>query len=245
MVNAPEGNNPREIFTGILENAGKGLHTERLCGFERRLRLEYGADEGRRNPIGQAADLFDIAANRNAIHALPAFGNFTGKHAAITHAAAHFQALCHIGRATHPDAVAVFQREGEKPAVVLRFGRIFYGIARRILSGTAAQVALLQNQARKAALEHLFDVVELGSKIVEACRNPKSHVQQYRICYILHMADQNDKNIKTGETPENPQQENSQDKNAPDFAKLADAASPEGSSINSEDYWFLKLNGNC
>ena len=59
------------------------------------------------------------------------------------------------------------------------------------------------------------------------------------------MADQNDKNIKTGETPENPQQENSQDKNAPDFAKLADAASPEGSSINSGDYWFLKLNGNC
>lgn len=74
------------------------------------------------------------------------------------------------------------------------------------------------------------------------------------------MADQNDTNIKSGETPAgipqagaagaNPQgnsapDNNVPDQNAPDFAKLADAASPEGSSINSEDYWFLKLNGNC
>ena len=69
------------------------------------------------------------------------------------------------------------------------------------------------------------------------------------------MADQNDTNIKSGETPAgipqagaagaNPQGNNALDKNAPDFAKLADTASPEGSSINSEDYWFLKLNGNC
>lgn len=85
------------------------------------------------------------------------------------------------------------------------------------------------------------------------------------IYYILHMADQNNINIKSGETPAgipqagnagvNPQGNNAQEnsapdnnalnKNAPDFAKLADAASPEGSSINSEDYWFLKLNGNC
>ena len=74
------------------------------------------------------------------------------------------------------------------------------------------------------------------------------------------MADQNDTNIKSGKTPAsipqagaagaNPQGNNvpdntAPDKNVPDFAKLADAASPEGSSINSEDYWFLKLNGNC
>ena len=74
------------------------------------------------------------------------------------------------------------------------------------------------------------------------------------------MANQNDTNIKSGETPAgmpqagaagaNPQGNNAPDntapdQNAPDFAKLADAASPEGSSINSEDYWFLKLNGNC
>ena len=79
------------------------------------------------------------------------------------------------------------------------------------------------------------------------------------------MADQNNTNIKSGETPAgipqagaagvNPQGNNAQENsapnsnvpgnNAPDFAKLADAASPEGSSINSEDYWFLKLNGNC
>lgn len=58
------------------------------------------------------------------------------------------------------------------------------------------------------------------------------------------MAEQNDQNIKTGETPENSQQVDSQDKDAQDFAKLADAATTEGSSINSEDYWFLKLNGN-
>ena len=32
---------------------------------------------------------------------------------------------------------------------------------------------------------------------------------------------------------------------ADDLARLADAATSEGSSINSEDYWFLKLNGNC
>ena len=61
------------------------------------------------------------------------------------------------------------------------------------------------------------------------------------------MAEMDNKDFKSGEvnageySPENI----SPDKNAPDFAKLADAASPEGSSINSEDYWFLKLNGNC
>lgn len=61
------------------------------------------------------------------------------------------------------------------------------------------------------------------------------------IYYILRMADMNDKNIQDKNAPGN----NAPGNNAPDFAKLADAASPEGSSINSEDYWFLKLNGNC
>ena len=32
---------------------------------------------------------------------------------------------------------------------------------------------------------------------------------------------------------------------AEDLAKLADGAAAEKSSINSEDYWFLKLNGDC
>ena len=39
--------------------------------------------------------------------------------------------------------------------------------------------------------------------------------------------------------------ENRAQAGADDLAKLADAATTEGSSINSEDYWFLKLNGNC
>lgn len=39
--------------------------------------------------------------------------------------------------------------------------------------------------------------------------------------------------------------QNSAQAGADDLAKLADAATSEGSSINSEDYWFLKLNGNC
>ena len=57
------------------------------------------------------------------------------------------------------------------------------------------------------------------------------------------MAEMDNKDFDTPNTdvPDN----NVQGQNAPDFAKLADAASPEGSSINSEDYWFLKLNGNC
>lgn len=74
------------------------------------------------------------------------------------------------------------------------------------------------------------------------------------IYYILRMADMNDKNIQDKNAPDAasacPQDShalsnNAPGNNAPDFAKLADAASPEGSSINSEDYWFLKLNGNC
>lgn len=69
------------------------------------------------------------------------------------------------------------------------------------------------------------------------------------IYYILRMADMNDKNIQDKNAPDAasacPQESNAPGNNAPDFAKLADAASPEGSSINSEDYWFLKLNGNC
>lgn len=74
------------------------------------------------------------------------------------------------------------------------------------------------------------------------------------IYYILHMADMNDKNIQDKNAPDaasacpqdsNAPGNNAPGNNAPDFAKLADAASPEGSSINSEDYWFLKLNGNC
>jgi hypothetical protein len=74
------------------------------------------------------------------------------------------------------------------------------------------------------------------------------------IYYILRMADMNDKNIQDDNAPDAasacPQDSNAPGNNvpgnnAPDFAKLADAASPEGSSINSEDYWFLKLNGNC
>lgn len=79
------------------------------------------------------------------------------------------------------------------------------------------------------------------------------------IYYILRMADMNDKNIQDDNAPDaasacpqesnapgnNAPGNNAPGNNAPDFAKLADAASPEGSSINSEDYWFLKLNGNC
>lgn len=74
------------------------------------------------------------------------------------------------------------------------------------------------------------------------------------IYYILRMADMNDKNIQDKNAPDaasacpqdsNAPGNNAPSNNAPDFAKLADAASPEGSSINSEDYWFLKLNGNC
>ena len=73
------------------------------------------------------------------------------------------------------------------------------------------------------------------------------------IYYILRMADMNDKNIQDVNAPDaasacpqdsNAPGNNAPGNNAPDFAKLADAASPEGSSINSEDYWFLKLNGN-
>lgn len=68
------------------------------------------------------------------------------------------------------------------------------------------------------------------------------------------MADMNDKHIQDKNAPDaasaypqdsNAPGNNAPGNNAPDFAKLADAASPEGSSINSEDYWFLKLNGNC
>jgi hypothetical protein len=68
------------------------------------------------------------------------------------------------------------------------------------------------------------------------------------------MADMNDKNTLDANAPDaasacpqdsNAPGNNAPGNNAPDFAKLADAASPEGSSINSEDYWFLKLNGNC
>jgi hypothetical protein len=74
------------------------------------------------------------------------------------------------------------------------------------------------------------------------------------IYYILRMADMNDKNTLDANAPDaasaclqesNASGNNAPGNNAPDFAKLADAASPEGSSINSEDYWFLKLNGNC
>jgi hypothetical protein len=74
------------------------------------------------------------------------------------------------------------------------------------------------------------------------------------IYYILRMADMNDKNTLDANAPDaasacpqdsNAPGNNAPGNNAPDFAKLADAASPEGSSINSEDYWFLKLNGNC
>lgn len=74
------------------------------------------------------------------------------------------------------------------------------------------------------------------------------------IYYILRMADMNDKNTQDENAPDaasacpqdsNAPGNNAPGNNAPDFAKLADAASPEGSSINSEDYWFLKLNGNC
>lgn len=74
------------------------------------------------------------------------------------------------------------------------------------------------------------------------------------IYYILRMADMNDINTQDVNAPDAasacPQDGNAPDNNAPgnnapDFAKIADAASPEGSSINSEDYWFLKLNGNC
>ena len=62
------------------------------------------------------------------------------------------------------------------------------------------------------------------------------------------MADLNDKNLESGDLPANGQVENtgaSPAGDSADFAKLADATGSEGSSINSEDYWFLKLNGNC
>ena len=63
------------------------------------------------------------------------------------------------------------------------------------------------------------------------------------------MAIENDKNTLDANAPDAasacPQDSNAPGNNAPDFAKLADAASHEGSRINSEDYWFLKLNGNC
>jgi len=53
------------------------------------------------------------------------------------------------------------------------------------------------------------------------------------------MAEKSDKIEENGENPE---------KNSPlkseELAALADSLEAEGSSINSEDYWFLKLNGN-
>ena len=62
--------------------------------------------------------------------------------------------------------------------------------------------------------------------------------------------DSSAKNEALGNAPEaeNKAQADVQNKaqaGAEDLAKLADATSSEGSSINSEDYWFLKLNGNC
>ena len=68
------------------------------------------------------------------------------------------------------------------------------------------------------------------------------------IYYILRMDNVNNIKNESGKTPEglDPQAGATENTagNAPDFAKLADEANPEGSSINSEDYWFLKLNGN-
>ena len=62
--------------------------------------------------------------------------------------------------------------------------------------------------------------------------------------------DSSAKNDQQGDMPEvqnNAQAsvQNSAQAGADDLAKLADATTSEGSSINSEDYWFLKLNGNC
>ena len=51
--------------------------------------------------------------------------------------------------------------------------------------------------------------------------------------------------IKESSAKNDAQAEKNAQAGADALAKLADAASPEGSSINSEDYWFLKLNGNC
>ena len=69
------------------------------------------------------------------------------------------------------------------------------------------------------------------------------------IYYILRMDNVNNISKDSGNSPEglDPQAGAAENPagNTPDFAKLADAANPEGSSINSEDYWFLKLNGNC
>jgi len=50
---------------------------------------------------------------------------------------------------------------------------------------------------------------------------------------------------ENAQSVENAPAGNSTQAGADDLAKLADAATNEGSSINSEDYWFLKLNGNC
>ena len=69
------------------------------------------------------------------------------------------------------------------------------------------------------------------------------------IYYILRMDNENNISKDSGNSPEGlgPQAGSAENPagNVPDFAKLADEANPEGSSINSEDYWFLKLNGNC
>ena len=54
------------------------------------------------------------------------------------------------------------------------------------------------------------------------------------------MAESGIKKENTSEVTEN----NSQTEKD-NLAAIADALESEGSSINSEDYWFLKLNGNC
>lgn len=59
------------------------------------------------------------------------------------------------------------------------------------------------------------------------------------------MAETIDSSAKNEAQGNAPEAENKAQAGAEDLAKLADATSSEGSSINSEDYWFLKLNGNC
>ena len=58
-------------------------------------------------------------------------------------------------------------------------------------------------------------------------------------CYIRNMAETGNKNEnKSKATGHDSQTEKDM------LAALADSLESEDSSINSEDYWFLKLNGN-
>jgi hypothetical protein len=111
MVNSPEGDNARGIFVCILENAGKGCSPERTYRFERRLRLENGADKDGGYPFGQKGHFGKVVAKGYAVGALPAFGNIACKRFYVAYAPAHIKAFGHIGRTADPNPVAQFHRE--------------------------------------------------------------------------------------------------------------------------------------